>query len=79
MTHAQQLAAAREAVLKLAGDSAIGERILIRDGHYAGHRFTFDDGYAVWFLDERQVKIHRHDSTLLKVVALVGRDERRAG
>ena len=78
MTHAQRLAAAREAVRQVAGDSPIGELILIRGGYYAGHRFTFEDGYAVWFLDEQQVKIHWHDGSPLTTVALAGGDERRA-
>ena len=77
MTHAQQLAAAREAVLQVAADSPIVELILIRDGHYTGHRFTFEDGYAVWFLDEQQLKIHWHDGSLVSVVALVGKAERK--
>ena len=77
MTHAQQLAAAREAVLQVAGESDLSEVILIKDGYYAGHRFAFEGGYAVWFLDEQQVKIHRHDGALLKVV-LMGKVDRRA-
>ena len=78
MSHAHQLAAARAAVQIVLGECAMYEVILIEDGYYAGHRFVFQGGYAVWFLDEPQVTIHRHEGTLLKAVNLVGRDEQRA-
>ena len=78
MTHAQQFAAARAAIHMVVGESAMSEMILIQDGYYAGHRFVFEGGYAVWFLDEQQVKIHRQDRALVSVVALLGKAERRA-
>ena len=45
------------------------ETILIRDGHYAGRRFEFAGGRAIWFVNEDQVKFYS-ESALLKTLRL---------
>ena len=35
------------------------ESILIRKGSYCGRRFEADGAYAIWFLEEDQVKFYR--------------------
>jgi hypothetical protein len=46
------------------------ETILIAQGHYAGRRFEASCGYALWFLEESQVKIYRASGELAKSVRL---------
>lgn len=35
------------------------ESILIRNGSYCGRRFDADEAYAIWFLEEDEVKFYR--------------------
>ena len=63
MPHAQMIVAVRhliaDALARVTGDGAesIRESILIRDGLYCGRRFETSAGYAIWFVEENQVKI----------------------
>lgn len=43
------------------------ETIMIRGGHYCGHRFECSGMRAVWFLEEDQIKFFAPDGSLLKV------------
>jgi hypothetical protein len=42
------------------------ETILIREGAYCGRRFDAEDGHAVWFIEEGQVKFYRVDGSLAR-------------
>jgi hypothetical protein len=54
---------------RLAGTSApFTESILIRDGYYCGRRFESEVAYAVWFLEENQIKVHGPDGSVIKVL-----------
>jgi hypothetical protein len=44
------------------------ETILIREGCYCGRRFESNDGYAVWFCEENQLKIYNAHGILVEVV-----------
>jgi hypothetical protein len=44
------------------------ETILIRDGNYCGRRFDSDDGHAIWFVEEEQIKFFRADGSLARVM-----------
>jgi len=41
------------------------ERILIRDGHYCGRRFDGQQLAAVWFIEERELKVYGPGGSLL--------------
>ena len=45
----------------------IDESILIRDGHYCGHRLECDGLHAVWFVEENQVKFYQRNGSLSEV------------
>jgi hypothetical protein len=44
------------------------ESLLIRDGAYCGRRFQADDGHAIWFVEENQVKFYRADGSVACVI-----------
>ena len=44
------------------------ESLLIRDGHYCGHRYESEELFAVWFLEEQQVKFFSKTGDLLLVL-----------
>jgi hypothetical protein len=46
----------------------IKETILIREGCYCGRRFESQNGYAIWFCEENQLKIYNAHGKLLEVV-----------
>lgn len=54
------------------------ETILIRDGHYCGHRFACGDVSAVWFCEEDQVKLYDADRQLIRVANVADEEIRRA-
>jgi hypothetical protein len=47
------------------------ETILIRGGSYCGRRFDAEEGHAVWFIEEEQVKFYRADGSMIRVVESV--------
>lgn len=49
---------------------SIQETLLIRQGHYCGHRFQQGELTAVWFFEEAQLKVYRQDGSLANVVQL---------
>src|SRR6476620_8687471 len=44
------------------------ETVLIRDGLYCGRRFDVENGHAVWFMEEEQIKFFRADGRLARVI-----------
>ena len=53
------------------------ESLLIRDGHYCGHRYESEDLFAVWFLEEQQVKFFSSSGDLLLVLEPAEANEAR--
>jgi hypothetical protein len=62
---------------ELGCDSSVGveEAILIRQGVYCGRRFRCPGGYAVWFVEENQIKYYGAEGRLERVVAGPGSDD----
>jgi hypothetical protein len=76
MPHAQMIVAVRQlvagALTCVGGDDSIRESILIRDGLYCGRRFETSAGYAIWFVEENQVKIFESAGRVIDVLHLDG-------
>jgi hypothetical protein len=68
MSPAQQIAAARKLVSETGKE--IVESILLRDGHYCGRKFRFDEGHAIWKCGEPQLSIYSGDGILVRRIAL---------
>jgi hypothetical protein len=49
-------------------EAAIEESIMIRQGVYCGRRFQTAGGYAIWFVEENQVKVFEDGGRLLEVL-----------
>jgi hypothetical protein len=47
---------------------ALRETILIRDGNYCGRRFATEDGMAMWFVEEGQIKFYGADGSVIRVI-----------
>lgn len=64
MPHAQRIDEVRRQVAQTFARLQVGrpeefrESILIRDGSYCGRRFETDGAYAVWFLEEDEIKFY---------------------
>lgn len=41
------------------------ESILIRNGAYCGRKFNFGDYYAIWFVEEDELKISQADGQVV--------------
>ena len=63
-------------LLELGCDTSTGlqESILIRHGAYVGRRFQCSSGYAVWFIEEHQLKFYAADGALQLVCASPGKE-----
>ena len=48
-------------------DTEIDETILIRDGNYCGRRFDGGDLRAVWFVEERELKVYGAEGAVIYV------------
>lgn len=48
-------------------DTTISETLLIRNGFYCGRRFRLSNLEAVWFFEEKQLKIYAHDGSVSHV------------
>ena len=44
------------------------EALLIRDGHYCGHRYESENLFAIWSLEDQQVKFFSRAGDLLLVL-----------
>lgn len=51
-------------------DHAVQESIVIRNGVYCGRRFQAAGGYAIWFVEENQVKVFQDGGRLVDVLQL---------
>ena len=74
MPHAQTISTVRHLVADAllrpgdSGDDSIRESILIRAGMYCGRRFDTNEGYAIWFAEENQVKIFERGGRVTHVL-----------
>ena len=65
MPHAQRIDEIRRQVAQTFGRMEVRdpdqfrESILIRKGSYCGRRFEAEGAYAIWFLEEDEVKFYR--------------------
>jgi hypothetical protein len=48
-------------------DAGISETLLIRNGFYCGRRFRLSNLEAVWFFEEKQLKIYARDGSVAHV------------
>jgi hypothetical protein len=87
MLPADLTASVRERVERLFAELNFGacepgrETILIRGGIYCGRRFEAEAGYAVWFVEEDQLKFvdaAGHVVRVIERVSSAGRDLRAA-
>lgn len=67
-----QIQRTREHVLKVfreleSEETVLRETVLIRDGHYCGHKFSNDQLDAVWFIEEDEIKIYDANHRLIRV------------
>ena len=58
---------------------SLGETVLIRHGLYCGRRFSYAGGYAIWFIEEHQIKFFGANGALCRVCAAPGKNEPAAG
>jgi len=76
MSHAQLTEFVRRLVaeifsrLHMNGAQATHESILIRQDAYCGRRFDAADGYAIWFVEEGQVKVFGASGHMVEVLEL---------
>tara|TARA_B100000674_G_C37544075_1_gene779755 strand:+ start:159 stop:413 length:255 start_codon:yes stop_codon:yes gene_type:complete len=66
--HIRQIIEKTFASLSETPNQILAESLLIRDGHYCGHKFANAALTAVWFHEEDQIKVHNKDGQLLLVV-----------
>jgi hypothetical protein len=45
--------------------------VLLKDGYFAGHKFRFDGGYAVWLSDKDAVEFYGEDGKVLKSIVFL--------
>jgi hypothetical protein len=50
--------------------TSVVHTFLIRGGFFAGHKFRFDGGWAVWLTGSQTVEVYAEDGTLRKTVNL---------
>jgi len=76
MSHAQLTESVRRLVgetfarLCMDGAQEVRESIMIRQGAYCGRRFETADGYAIWFVEEGQIKVFRASGRMVEVLDL---------
>ena len=76
MPHAQRVDEIRRQVtetfarMEVPGPDQFRESILIRNGSYCGRRFEAESAFAIWFLEEDEVKFYRtfHNPARLQVL-----------
>jgi hypothetical protein len=74
MVHAQLTASVRALVLQTfaqfslpVGDE-LQETILIRGGAYCGRRFDAEQGHAIWFIEEGQLKFFDANGSVIHMI-----------
>jgi hypothetical protein len=76
MAHAQSIAGVRQLVATVFTELGVAdaehprETLLVCGGTYCGRRFQAEDGQAVWFFEENQVKFYAGDGRVARVVQL---------
>jgi len=76
MAHAQLISTVRSLVastfaeLGLSEAEAPRETLLVCGGTYCGRRFRTDEGQAVWFFEENEVKFYAADGSIARVLQL---------
>ena len=76
MPHAQRIDEIRRQVAQTFGRMEVRdpnqfrESILIRKGRYCGRRFEGEGAYAIWFLEEDEVKFYRTPHSPAQLPAL---------
>lgn len=65
----QELLAAPLSELGIPAPAAIIQTMLMRGGYFAGWKFRFDGGYAVWRAGDSTIELHDEQGTPLKTVA----------
>ncbi|MCA9213476.1 MAG: hypothetical protein KDB27_10450 [Planctomycetales bacterium] len=48
----------------------LSESFLIRNGHYCGYRFSYEQISAIWFAEEAEVKFYDESGAIIQVVDL---------
>ena len=64
----RSLVASTFADLGVAASEELRETILIREGSYCGRRFESPAAYAIWFVEENQIKVYQADGSLVRVI-----------
>lgn len=69
----------QQQLAELGCDTSAGlhETILIRQGTYCGRRFNCEGGYAIWFIEENQLKFYAEAGALRHVCAAPGQEPER--
>jgi hypothetical protein len=57
--------------LGLSCGAELCETILVRDGLYCGRRFDAENGHAIWFVEEEQIKFFRASGSVALVIDTV--------
>jgi hypothetical protein len=76
MAHTQQIASVRSLVtttfaeLGVADSDQVHESLLVCGGTYCGRRFKAEEGQAVWFFEENEVKFYTADGSIARVLQL---------
>ena len=84
MAHAQRIDEVRRQVretfagLQVRQPETFRESILIRDGSYCGRRFEAEGAYAVWFLEEDEIKFYQAPDGATRLIEPVVQRERIA-
>jgi hypothetical protein len=76
--YAQRVRQSIQSTLAELGGNAsegLGEAVLIRKGLYCGRRFSYSGGYAIWFIEENQIKYFNANGALCRVSAAPGKSE----
>ena len=56
--------------LGFGGGESLGERLLVRDGCYAGIRFEFEEVSAIWLIEVREVRFVTDAGKVLRTIRL---------
>jgi hypothetical protein len=64
------LLAATLTELGLPAPTNIIQTMLMRDGHFVGHKICYDGGYAILWATDDAIVFYDEQGTLLKMVAL---------
>ena len=46
------------------------QTMLLRNGYFVGHKFSYDGGYAIWLASDDTIGFYDEQGTLLKAIAL---------